>query len=84
MKIYTFIKTSILLNLLNWYRRNFDLDVDEVISPLDETINEISRRLISDMDDRKEMCRRHYFSQDAFACTECGWGSRGIIQENIK
>lgn len=84
MKIYTYIKTHILLSLLNWYRRHFDLDVDGVISPLDETINEIARRLIADDTKNTEICRRHYFSQEAFNCRDCGWSSSGFIQDVVK
>lgn len=51
MSIISFIKTIVLLNLLCWYRKHFDLDVDGVISPLDETINQIAYRI---EDDQKE------------------------------
>lgn len=49
MSITAFIKTMLLLNLLNWYRRYFKLDVDDVISPLDETINKVIYHLEEDL-----------------------------------
>lgn len=49
MQIIPFIKTILLLHLLNWYRRYFKLDVDDTISSLDETINKIIYHLEEDL-----------------------------------
>lgn len=49
MSFTAFLKTFLLLNLLNWYRQYFNLDVDGVISPLDETINKIAYQLEADV-----------------------------------
>ena len=80
MTTFQLIKTSLLLNLLNWYRRNFANDIEDVISPLDETINQIVRHLKSDTTKSKTPCRKHYFASGAFEdCPDCGWSSTGVI-----
>lgn len=48
MSILTYTKMLLLNSLLCWYRKHFDLDVDGVISPLDEVINDTARRIIAD------------------------------------
>ena len=48
MSILTYTKMLLLNHLLCWYRSHFNLDEDNVISPLDETINDIAHRIITD------------------------------------
>jgi hypothetical protein len=57
MGLFAYIRVILTLELLCWYRRYFDLDVDDVISPLDETINRICDHL-AENDERKEYAKR--------------------------
>jgi hypothetical protein len=49
MTTIAYIKMAILLNLLIWYRKNFTVDVDGVISPLDSVINDTARIIEKDV-----------------------------------
>lgn len=70
-----YVKLLLLNQLLIWYRRKYTKDVEDVITPLDELINEVAMRLSP----RRELCRRHYFSSEAFKdCPDCGWSSDGL------
>jgi len=48
MSIIAYIKLLILSSLLNWYRKTFTKDVEDVITPLDEIINDIAYRIEGD------------------------------------
>lgn len=63
-----FLKLLLLSSLLDWYRKTYTEDVDDVITPLDELINDIARKLEPDT----APCRKHYFSTEPFRCEKCG------------